>query len=125
MVKWPGFLLANFALFTIIGISAMRESYRDWSVEREIKALEEQAAALENGKLELEQLTKVLVSPERIEYEARARLGRKKSGERVIVLEGMVPAATWTGGISLASQPEQTAAPELSNPQKWWRYFIK
>lgn len=124
-VRWPGFLLANLALLLIIGVSTVRETYRGWTVDREIKALEAQASSLEGGKLQLEMLTKDLVSPERVEYEARARLGRKKPGERVIVLEGMSPSATWSGGLSgEETEGAEKETVELTNPQRWRRYFF-
>lgn len=126
LVRWPAFLLANVALLCIIGVSTVRETYRGWTADREINALEAQAAALEGNKLELEALAKDLVSSDRIEYEARARLGMKKPGERVIVLEGFSTSATWSAGqAGTPAADEDAAAPmPTSNPERWWAYFF-
>lgn len=126
LVRWPAFLLANVALLCIIGVSTVRETYRGWTADREISALEAQAASLEGGKLELEALAKDLVSQDRIEYEARARLGMKKPGERVIVLEGFSTSATWSAEQAetpMAGERSAESAPE-SNPGRWWAYFF-
>src|SRR5689334_20330704 len=97
LVRLPAFLIVNAALLLVIGISTVRESYRGWSVDHEINALEAQASTLEGQKLQLDELTKQLASPDHIDYEARAKLGQKKPGERVVVLEGYDASATWTG----------------------------
>jgi cell division protein FtsB len=126
LIRLPAFLIVNVALLLVFGVSTVRESYRGWTVDREIRALEAQASALEGRKLELETLTKELGSNDRIEYEARARLGQKKPGERVIVLEGYSASATWTGGAAEVIEADENAmeAPR-SNPERWWRYFFR
>lgn len=125
IVRWPAFLLANVALLFIIGVSTVRETYRGWSVDREISALESQAVALESGKSKLETLALELASPERVEYEARARLGRKKSGERVIVLEGFTN-ATWSSDqeADIVGDEVSNINEQASNPARWWAYFF-
>lgn len=125
--RLPVFLIANLALFAVIGFSMARQSYRGWSVDREISALEEEVSRLEGKKLRLETLTQELVSEERVEMEARSRLGRQKPGERVVVLYGRAATDTWTGEDVFGDVPvERTPATDpRSNPQKWWDYFAK
>ncbi|MFA5935734.1 MAG: septum formation initiator family protein [Patescibacteria group bacterium] len=125
VVRLPAFLIINLALLFVIGISTVRESYRGWTVDHEITALEAQVDSLEGRKLQLDSLTKELASSDRIEYEARARLGRKKPGERVIVLEGYSATATWSGdaGESALDTPTTPVRPR-GNPQRWWSYFF-
>jgi len=125
IVRLPVFLLANVALLLVIGVSTVRETYRGWSVDREISALESQATSLEGRKTQLETLAQDLVSPDRVEYEARARLGLKKPGERVIVLEGLSTTTTWTDGGEADPAGSQIAQdPSQSNPSRWWSYFF-
>lgn len=125
VVRLPVFLLANVALFLVVGVSTVRETYRGWSVDREIRALESQASTLEGRKTQLEVLAQDLVSEDRVEYEARSRLGRKQPGERVIVLQGLSSTTSWTGGASDDTAVAETAvAPTRSNPQRWWDYFF-
>jgi cell division protein FtsB len=124
LIRWPAFLIANLALLFVVGASTIRETYRGWSIDREIRTLEAQAAALEGQKLQLDGLVKDLASEERIEYEARARLGKKKAGERVIVLEGFAPTGTWTQDSFVDLAPHPSPERSESNPQRWWSYFI-
>ncbi|MBU0540104.1 septum formation initiator family protein [Patescibacteria group bacterium] len=125
LVKWPVFLLANAALLLVIGVSTVRETYRGWTVDREIHALEAQAKALEGKKLQLESLTAELLSPDRVELEARARLGLKKPEERVIILQGFSTTASWTGDVFGQSAGEVVQEPDSrSNPKRWLDYFF-
>jgi cell division protein FtsB len=118
-MRWPAFLVANLALFLLIGVSTVRETYRGYAVEREIKALEAQAQALEGRKLKLSEMTQAIAAPEKIELEARTRLGWKKAGEKVYVLNGYQPLK------SEEDLPESALAVTTpSNPQLWFRYFF-
>ncbi|MBU1032924.1 septum formation initiator family protein [Patescibacteria group bacterium] len=124
-VRWPVFLLANLALLFVLGVSTVRETYRGWTVDREIHALESEADTLEGRKMQLEALTQELISDDRIEYEARARLGRKKEGERVIVLQGFSATPTWTSQpLGVISNFSETTKSSKSNPELWWEYFF-
>lgn len=121
--RWPVFIIANAALLLVIGASTVRETYRGWTVDREIQALGAKAESLESRRSELETLAQELVSPERVEHEARARLGMKKPEERVIVLEGY--SADVSSG-NLASAGYSDRKEDLrSNPEKWKEYFFK
>ncbi len=123
-MRWPAFLLANAAIFLLVGVSTLRETYNGWTVERQISALQEQAQSLEGRKMKLVQLTQSLASPEHVELEARERLGWKKDGERVFVMNGYQPTTTTTP----ASEPDvflPTTEVFPSNPQLWWNYLFK
>lgn len=120
----PVFLFANVALLLVIGTSTIRETYRGWTVDREIRALEDQSAALEGRKSALETLTRDLVSPDRISVEARARLDQKLPGERVIVLQGISSTGTWQDETTAKASYEMPER-QLSNPERWWRYFFQ
>ncbi len=128
VVRWPAFLLANVALLLIIGVSTIRETYQGWKVDQEIQAMDAQASSLEGNKVQLEMLTKELGSPDRVEYEARARLGMKKQGERVIVLEGVSASSSWSGDedpLTAVAQPSDSQDDAVrSNPERWWAYFF-
>ncbi len=123
ILQWPAFLAVNLAIFLLIGISTVRETYRGWTVEREIHALNAQAQTLEDHKLKLVQLTKSLSDPEQVDLQARARLGMKKAGERVVVLTGWQTTTTDSAeNLSLAKVPNELL-PE-PNPQLWLSYFF-
>ncbi len=121
--KWPLFLLGNLAILLVVGMSTIRETYRGWSVDQEIQALKQQAAALEGRRSELTAFADRMESPEFIEREARAKLGLQKPGEHVIILEGVkATGSQWTMDIT---PPPPPARDTRSNPKRWWDYFTK
>lgn len=124
LVKLPAFLAVNVALLLIIGISAARETYRGWSVENEIKALDAQAVQLEGRKLQLAKVIDALSSPEHVDLEARARLGWKKEGERVFVIPGY-EAASSSLKVNTIMPMEIPAEPIVSNPERWLKHFLR
>jgi cell division protein FtsB len=121
---WPLVLLGSLALLLVLGAATVRESYRGWRVDSEIRAMEEQADALEGRNAKLRELARVLQSPERLEVEARTRLGLRQSGEKVAVLSGLVATGTWQSAVVL-DVVEDTAVVERSNPELWLHYFFK
>ena len=121
LVRWPAFLVANLALFLLIGVSTVRETYRGYTVDREIHALENQAATLEGRKMKLAELTQAVSSSERVELEARSRLGLKKDGEKVFVLTGY-QATDRAADSSLFIAQSQNSP---SNAILWFNYFFK
>lgn len=122
--KWPIFLVANAAVLLVVGVSTVRESYRGWTVDREIKALEQKAQDLEGRKNELTEMAIKMQSQDFIEQQARAKLGLQKPGEKVVILEGVAAdQATWKGS-QMAVNSEKPDSYE-SNPHKWWRYFTE
>jgi hypothetical protein len=111
------------AILLLVGVSTLRETYRGWTVDREIQALQAQADALEGHKTKLLQLSDSLANPDQVDLDARKRLGMKKDGEQVVVLSGYDASTTWsddTGELAALPPPP----PVLSNPQRWWQYFF-
>lgn len=121
ILRLPAFLIANIALFVLVGVSSAREAYRGWSVDHEIQTLKSQAEALEDRKLTLVELADSLSSPQKVELEARTRLGWKKPGEQVVVLTGYEPAKAGSAPetVALPAEPEQA-----SIPHQWFNYFF-
>jgi cell division protein FtsB len=122
--KWPLFLLANIAILFVVGMSTVRETYRGWSVDREIQALESKAEALEGRRSELASFAEKIQSNQYLEREARAKLNLQKPGEHVIILEGVAPANLEWSSIDITPEPP-AAADMRSNPERWWDYFTK
>lgn len=122
LFRSTAFFVVNIAVLLLVGVSTLRESYRGWSVDREIHALEAQADTLEGRKMELQQLAESLQSPERAEVEARRRLGWQKPGERVVITgETVAPTADDAiPSVALASDRVQTP----TNPERWFDYFF-
>lgn len=121
---WPLVLLGSLALVLVLGAATVRESYRGWRVDSEIRAMEEQADALEGRNAKLRELARVLQSPERLEVEARTRLGLRQNGEHVAVLSGLVATGTWQSAVVL-DVVEEAPEEDRSNPERWLEYFFQ
>ena len=122
ILRWPAFLVANLALFVLVGVSTARETYRGWTVDHEIQTLQSQAESLEARKLKLAELANSISSPQQVELEVRTRLGWKKPGEQVIVLTGYEPNAGLEQPETVALPPEP---PPVSIPRAWFNYFFQ
>lgn len=112
-------LLAIFILAILLGLSAGKSFLRKYQINREIKNLEAEINKLENSNRELSDLIQYLNSDFFMEQEARLKLGLQKPGEKVIV----IPSQTVDNLADI--QKKEYNNQELSNPQKWWKYFFK
>ncbi len=123
VIHWPVFLAANIAILLLIGVSTVRETYKGWTVDREIHALDQQATALEGRKSKLMELTQSLTATDTLDVEARERLGWKKPDERVIVLSGWeAPTSAPKDITAFADIPSERLT--TPNPELWWDYFF-
>lgn len=123
-VRWPVVFAASGALFLVAGASTVRESYREWKVDQEIRQMQVEIERLEGKKLTLAELIQRLDSPEAMDKEARTRLGLRKPGERVIILRGMDDPASWQDDTLLAAAQTQAAPDTRSNAKRWFDYFF-
>ncbi len=121
--RWPLMLIGSLLLLVFIGAATIRESYRGWQVDQEIKALSEQADELEGRNRRLLEIAQALQSPERLEVEARKRLGMRQPGERVTVLNGFVASGTNEGIFAMNVVQEKPVITQ-SNPEQWFNYFF-
>ncbi len=124
-LRWPLVFAASGALFLVAGVSTVRESYREWKVDQEIRQMQAEIERLEGRKLTLAELIRRLDSPDAMDKEARTRLGLRKPGERVIILRGAEDPATWQD--EAAPAPEENAgetAKPRTNPERWLEYFF-
>jgi len=115
-------LVANLALFLLVGVSTARETYRGWSVDREIQSLEAQAENLEGRKLKLLAMADKISSPDKVELEARTRLGWKKPGEQVAVLTGYQAIGGQQTSEEFVAVPVEPAPKSI--PKQWFDYFF-
>lgn len=126
-IRWPLIIsMAAVGCFLIVASTA-RETYREWKVDQEIDGLRAQVEALEGKRLSLVDTLERLNSDEALDREARLRLGMRKPGERVIILEGSQTgtAMAWQDEWSTAtSSVLGLDAEDASNPRKWLAYFF-
>jgi len=122
--RWSFIIALSLALFLVVGVSTLRETYGDWKVDHEIQDLQTQVSSLQGRKLEIGSLLDRLNSAEVLDKEARVRLGMQKPGEKVIIVrspDANSPNDPQAAALELSS----TANPDQrSNPQKWFAYFI-
>ncbi len=118
--KWSVVIAANGALLLVVGVSTVRETYREWRVDQEINEMQAQIESLEGRKVALSDLVRRMESEEALDREARTRLGLRKPGERVIILRGG-SADSWT---ETSVAPSPSIAQTRSNPELWLRHFF-
>ncbi len=124
IARWSLIFAANGALLLVVGVSTVRETYREWKVDQEIHQMQAQIEQLEGRKLALTELVSRMDSPEALDREARTRLGLKKPGERVIILRGADQELESWQEYGLGT-PEAEAEDSLaSNPERWLKYFL-
>lgn len=124
IARWPLLVAASGTLFLVVGISTVRETYREYQVDQEIRQMQGQIEQYEGRKLSLVELLTRLDSKEALDKEARTRLGLRKPGERVIILQGSDGMqASWQDEVQ--TQVVNETAPDLrSNPKRWLDYFF-
>ncbi len=122
--RWPLLVAASGTLFLVVGISTVRETYREWQVDQEIRQMQAQIEQYEGHKLSLVELLTRLDSNEALDKEARMRLGLRKPGERVIILQGADGMqASWQDDLQTEHVNQQ--APDMrSNARRWLDYFF-
>lgn len=121
------FMVANLLVLGFLTLSLGREFVRDYQIQREIDALQQDAEQLEMYNLEVARLNAELETRNFLETEARLKLGMSKPGERlVVVVDDSGHSGSGTVSADATASAEQIAA-ELaaaSNPARWWYYFF-
>ncbi len=118
VAKWSLAFAANGVLLFVIGVSTVRETYREWKVDQEIVALEQKIETFEGKKLGLTELASRMSTDEAVDRQARVQLGLQRPGERVFVVRGIGDDVT--GAMAM----EFTAEPEGGNPGRWLKHFF-
>ena len=119
------FIAAGLAVLLFVGVSLGKELVRRHQISEKAKSFEAEIQRLEESSTELAGLIDYLKSESYQEREARLKLGLQKEGETVVVIpkSELDPASydreQGTGPASSAKTED------LSNIQKWWRYFFK
>ena len=124
------FIIIGICFLVFIGFSLGKETYRNYQIEKEIQALEEEISSIEKNNDNLTHLIEYFKTESYQEKEARQKLGLQKEGEKVVVIteenieteelemesaENSIQEFNQSGGI----QKE-----EISNPRKWWNFIF-
>ncbi|MBI2426468.1 MAG: septum formation initiator family protein [Candidatus Kerfeldbacteria bacterium] len=115
-------VLGGAIIVVLFGVAVTKELLRRYEINKEITALEQQAAELESRQQELSGLIEYFQSDAFKEREARERLGLQREGESVVVLPNIESTQTGTiaGDRTIVSEQKNQ-----SNMRKWWDYFFR
>lgn len=135
LIEFRLLFVVNAVILVAIGFSFGREWIRNREIQNEIAGLRDQAAALQTRNLQIADLNTAFRTESFIEREARLKLGLKKPGENVVVIqdggaEGTAASDADAEAIAKAADPRTLLAldvyePEVANPTKWWHYFLR
>jgi cell division protein FtsB len=125
--------VVNAVLLVLLALSFGREVVRNMEIQGDIKSLQDQAQTLEARQLEIAQINTAFQTESFIEREARLKLGLKKPGEEVVVIQApdVAPDAQETQAAADEVEAIDDAAAHVApvqesvaNPVKWWYYFF-
>ncbi len=130
LISWRFLFVLNFVVIVFLSLSLGKEVVRNNTIQSEISALQVQAAELADENSNISALQSALQSESYIEREARLKLGMKKPGENVVVIQDEESVVTGEGVVVDSSDPLGFVITDLStnmalaNPTKWWYYFF-
>lgn len=130
LIHWRFLILVNIIVIAFLGMAFGRELVRSRAIDSEINEMQTRVDALLARNYELAQLQNALGTESFIEREARLKLGLKKPGESVVVIQDD---SSSSENADLGSDPndpfnlvldEDASQSPLANPTKWWLYFF-
>ena len=120
--------LLGLSLIILISIPLAKNISQRYRVNREIRELEKEINQLENKNIDFKKFITYLESNQFIEEQARLKLGLKKPGEEVAVIQTPIneqKLATTTNSIFGLPQLETGVTKATTNPERWLKYFFK
>jgi cell division protein FtsB len=114
------FLICAFLLTLVFAIGFARAYFKDYAFREEVKRLQGEINGLEKKKLESIELLKYVSSTSYLEDTARLDLNLKKPGEQVLFIDRLGK----EGDTKDLGKRIADSGQEISNPLKWWYYFI-
>ncbi|MFH1192030.1 MAG: septum formation initiator family protein [bacterium] len=116
-IKLKGVLAIIVVLISLFLVSLIKETYRNYKVNKEIEKLRSDIEVLRNENSELNYLIDYLNTDYFVEKEARVKFGLKKNGEKVFNIEGNMKDE------QLENKSENSLE-DISNIKKWRNYFF-
>ena len=114
------FLVVIFGMIGLIVFGSIRTYYQDYKVKQEIASLQDEVNNLQKKKFQSMELLQYVTSNAFVEEKARTELNLKKPGEHVLIIPNIQKSQEDKEANSQIFQSGQN----LSNPIKWWYYFI-
>ncbi|MBI5370344.1 septum formation initiator family protein [Candidatus Uhrbacteria bacterium] len=131
LVRWRYLVFINLILIGFLGFTLGREWWHARDIQREINHLQAQADTLTKRNSELAELQSAVQTQSFIEREARLKLGLKKPGEEVVVIQPRETSGTPNAEQQVDGSdplhlviPKETSRPQVPNATKWWYYFF-
>ena len=115
------FLIIALILMTIFALGFARAFFQDTKERKQIKQLEQEVQDLQNKKIESFSILEYVKSNQYVEDKARTELNMKYPGENVVYLEDLT--RDFDGSVNPLEEIS-TDRQFVSNPLKWWYYFI-
>ena len=116
-------LIAGFFILAAAAFFLAKEVYKKRQIQNEITKLEQEAAKINRENLEIQDKIAYLQSRDYQEREAKDKLNLQNPGENVVVIK---PGVAREQGIKAENENlPQPLPPNVSNPQKWWKYFFE
>lgn len=123
-------LVVNGVILVLLALSFGREFVRNFEIQRDIDRLQSQSVELSAKNLQIAQLNTAFQTESFIEREARLKLGMKKPGENVVVIqqEGDTPVENGittdeTDPLNILEDHDSEQL-QVSTPTKWLYYFF-
>jgi len=113
-------MAAGLILIIITSFGLGKEIVRRKKINQEIEETKKEIATLEKKNKELSQMIEYLDTDAFKEIQARQNLGYQKEGEVAVSIESSGSGYQKDDSATFAP----SAASEVSNPQRWWRYFF-
>ncbi|MBI4714158.1 septum formation initiator family protein [Candidatus Uhrbacteria bacterium] len=129
LIRWRFLIVVNVVIIIFIGLTFGREFFRAREIQSEIKKLQTQAGTLAARNVALSELQTAIQTESFIEREARLKLGMKKPGEEVVVIqewkgqEGPEGQEDKTDPLDLVID-DQSGQTRIANSTKWWYFFF-
>lgn len=119
-------VLLGLVLGLLLGMAVYREIRKKEAVQKEIRALQEEAAKISRENSDITERIAYLESRDYKEREAKEKLNLQKPGETVVVI---TPGPSKEEIVENSNREKRileiAGIQEKSNPEKWWDYFFK
>lgn len=114
------FNIFGLIILALLGAAISKSVLQKKQINKEVSALQQEIARLEQGNQELGSLIQYLQTSRFLEGEARNKFGLAKEGEGVIVITQPDHELKAAGTQSLSAD---AIVDGKSNPNRWWYYF--
>ena len=109
--------LALFVFLIILVFGFAKTTIARYRVQQDIGAIKQEIRSLEGKNTEFSDLLTYLQGDEFVKQEGRVKYGLREEGERLVVVNN--------GQDAQRQVPLEEAKQDLSNAQKWFKYFFR